>query len=76
MVLPHDLLNNRGENHLEWEAWRSTSPFTHAIPCADSGAFPENSGKIGTDGIPYIITFGTLEGIPKLLWNNTKVFII
>ena len=44
MVLPHDQLNNRGENHLAWEAWRSTSPFTHAIPCADSGAFPENSG--------------------------------
>ena len=48
MVLPHDQLNNRGENHLAWEAWRSTSPFTHAIPCADSGAFPEKSG---TDGI-------------------------
>ena len=59
MVLPHDQLNNRGGNHLEWEAWKSTSPFTHAIPCADGGAFPENSGKNGTDGIlasriPYV----------------------
>ena len=49
MVLPHDQLNNRGGNHLEWEAWKSTSPFTHAIPCADGGAFPEMKipGRMG-----------------------------
>ena len=73
MVLPHDQLNNRGGNHLEWEAWKSTSPFTHAIPCADGGAFPENSEKNGTDGIlasriPYV-QHSSKAYIPKLLQN-------
>ena len=72
MVLPHDQLNNRGGNHLEWEAWKSTSPFTHAIPCADGGAFPENSGKNGTDGIlasriPYVQHSSKAYIVPKLL---------
>ena len=64
MVLPHDQLNNRGENHLAWEAWRSTSPFTHAIPCADSGAFPEKfgDGRHTFEGIPTYYRIRTNEG--------------